>query len=161
MRPPSDPIGRAGLKLDPRQAPQRVGRSLIAELGKQRRIHQFSHHRAVSKRGETSLRSPDRLAIADGGRPEPCLVTGKDRGDSQVDRLRGEDQARSAEASDSQVQASRAGPFPRVIKASGRSTGEVKVGGNWVRAYLIGWSNKQRSIGLNTCPICRHENCPS
>ena len=107
---------------------KRIGGPGIAQLREQRRIHQLGDQRAIAERREARLGAPDDRTVARGHCPKRRLVAVDDRGNADVDRLRGEHEAGAAEAADLEVEPSATVRLPRIVDASGRRAGEVEIG---------------------------------
>ncbi len=122
-QPPAD-VGadrdRAGQVEDfrSRQAPERVGRAGVAKLGEQGRVEQLGHEIAAADRREARLRPADGLPAADRDGAHRGLVPCDDRGETDVDRLRREDQASAAQAADLEVGAAAAIALPGIVEAA-------------------------------------------
>ena len=81
---------------------------------------------AIADRREARLRPADRLPAADRDGAHRGLVAGDHRGETDVDRLRCEHQARAAEATDLEVGAAAAIALPGIVEAPARDAGEVE-----------------------------------
>src|SRR5205823_4994038 len=77
---------------------------------------------------EASLRSPDDGAVARGDRAHRGLVAIDDRGDGDVDRLRGEHKPSAAQAVDLEIEPAGPVALPRIIEPPGRRPREIELG---------------------------------